>query len=117
MVVNGNQMMQVGGNVTSPMRVVTAGSGSNDGGTVTVMNTQSPGSNSQTNQGIVINGQGQKVVQLVMAQPGTPTTPTRVVGKYSLTQLSYMVGVVQYESYCIITMSYSVLSSISRYIW
>merc|ERR1711953_9522 len=50
MVVNGNQMMQVGGNVTSPMRVVTAGSGSNDGGTVTVMNTQSPGSNSQTNQ-------------------------------------------------------------------
>merc|ERR1711953_542985 len=81
MVVNGNQMMQVGGNVTSPMRVVTAGSGSNDGGTVTVMNTQSPGSNSQTNQGIVINGQGQKVVQLVMAQPGTPTTPTRVVAQ------------------------------------
>jgi hypothetical protein len=80
MVVNGNQMQQVIGNVASPMRVVSAGSGSNDAGTVTVMNTQSPSSSNQSNQGIVMtNGQGQKVVQLVMAQSGTPTTPTRVV--------------------------------------
>ena len=81
MVVNGNQMQQMQiGNVASPMRVVSAGSGSNDAGTVTVMNTQSPNSSNQSNQGIVMtNGQGQKVVQLVMAQSGTPTTPTRVV--------------------------------------
>jgi hypothetical protein len=50
MVVNGNQMQQVIGNVASPMRVVSAGSGSNDAGTVTVMNTQSPSSSNQSNQ-------------------------------------------------------------------
>ena len=83
-VMNGNQMM-VNGNVASPMRVVTTGgSGGTDGNTVAVaMNGQGNTTPNQA-QGIVManaTNNGQKIVQLVMAQPATPTTPQRVVGK------------------------------------